>query len=854
MFYKDITRRDFLRGSATVAVAALYGTSLPQTAIRAESLAQSQRLLNGWEFYPGGLGGPWDAWRPDKGLDLSWQNVEMPHCFNALDCVDPDHSYYQGPGWYRVTLKPVNPFANGRTLLHFEGAGQKTEVFIYLDQVGRHVGGYDEFTIDITDAAQKAQAISSNHGSVPLAVMCDNSRDLEMIPSSLNDFTRHGGLYRYVNLTYVPVISLKQVHIDPIVNRGGASRACVRATLYNPTLLRDEVEISVRLFDPGGGVFHTSSKSLVLWDSEAEIACAQVSSPQLWSPDKPVLYRCEVTLSGIHGSMTLVERFAFRYFEFADHGPFKLNGERLLLRGTHRVEDHAGLGAAMPEELTAKEVKMIKDLGANFLRLGHYQQSRIVLDLCDELGLLVWEEIPWSRGGLGAERYKQQARDMLRNLIQQHYNHASIIIWGLGNENDWPGDFPYFDKEQIRAFVRELNEQAHHLDPGRKTGLRRCDFCKDLVDVYSASIWAGWYAGAYTDYRDLLEKQRMSVPHFLQIEWGGDSHARRHSEEVDRLLGQAVSNGGQIGENSLLLTGDQTHAAVNGDWSETYLCNLLDWHLKEQESMPSLAGTAQWIFKDFSSPVRRTNPIPCVNQKGLVERDLLPKEAYYVVQSYWAKAPMVRIYGHSWPIRWGDPDGRKLIKVYSNCETVELFLNGVSCGVKSRRTLEFPAAGLRWLVNFQPRGNHLKAIGHKLGQTVVDEITLVYETQKWGTPARLDLRKKTNSGEVLTIEATLLDAHGALCLDARNVVRFQLAGDGNLIDDLGTSGGSRCLELYNGRAEINVRLNGGTCVATVSSKGIPTAFLLLEPNSNVLYRAEDKVSGEKRSVFTLGSK
>src|SRR5262249_39791193 len=147
------------------------------------------------------------------------------------------------------------------------------------------------------------------------------------------------------------------------------------------------------------------------------------------------------------------------------------------------------------------ELRLIKEMGANFIRLGHYQQSRLVLDLCDELGILVWEEIPWSRGGLGGERYQQQAKNMLRAMIDQHFNHPAVIIWGLGNENDWPGDFPDYEKDKIANFVKQLHEEAHRLDSDRKTGLRRCDFAKDIPDIYSPSLWAGWYSGRYTDYQ-----------------------------------------------------------------------------------------------------------------------------------------------------------------------------------------------------------------------------------------------------------------------------------------------------------------------------------------------------------------
>src|ERR1700738_221221 len=129
-------------------------------------------------------------------------------------------------------------------------------------------------------------------------------------------------------------------------------------------------------------------------------------------------------------------------------------------------------------------------------------------------------------------------------MIDQHYNHPSVILWGLGNENDWPGDFPEFDREKIRGFLKELGDDAHRLDPSRATFLRRCEFCKDLVDVYSPSIWAGWYHGAYTQYKNTLEKESKTVPRFLHVEWGAESHARRHSEDPDRLLSTFLSGSG----------------------------------------------------------------------------------------------------------------------------------------------------------------------------------------------------------------------------------------------------------------------------------------------------------------------
>jgi beta-galactosidase len=747
----------------------------------------SQRL-SPWEYRRGNLGGPWEAWRKANDDANVWTKVDVPHCFNASDSVDPDVPYYQGPGWYRTRLSIDNPFPAGRTLLHFEGAGQKTEVFVHTEKIASHVGGYDEFIVDITEQIKKFPKTDP----VPVAVMCDNSRDLEMIPSNLSDFNLYGGLYRYVNLIYVPEVSIERVHVDTQLQPDGKARVNVRGRLYNPTHLTNDVEINIQILDPNEREIHQSKSKLKPWTESQNLTAFSIDSPALWSPQKPSLYKCIVALAG--NPQIVSERFGLRTFEFVKNGPFKLNGERLLIRGTQRHEDHAGVAAAMTDEMMRKEMRLIKDLGANFVRLGHFQQSRTILDLCDELGLLVWEEIPWCRGGLGGEQYKEQARRMLRNMIDQHRNHPSVIIWGLGNENDWPGDFEEFDKDKIRAFMTELNTLAHTLDPTRKTAIRRCDFCKDVVDVYSPSIWSGWYQGRYTEYKSRTLAEIKKVDHFLHMEWGGDSHARRHSEVMDQVLSRAPQE---------------------GDWSETYICNVFDWHLKEQETMPELTGSAQWIFKDFATTLRPGNPVPRVNQKGLVERDFTLKEGYFVFQSYWAEQPMVHIYGHSWPVRWGEPDEAKLVKVYSNCTEVELFVNGVSAGIKKRNSQDFPAAGLRWMVKFRAGENVVRAVT----KNISDQIKFVYQTEKWEKPAKLLLAEIKDG-----VEVKLVDARGVQCLDARNVVRFGLVGDGELIDNLGTSTTARKVQLYNGRAQISVQRRG-KLVVSVSSEGLPAEFL-----------------------------
>lgn len=825
----DWSRRRFLKSMTLTAAAIPAARQLHASIVRtlagdSQPSSASITLDEGWEHYRGALDGPREVWHGDD--TVIWEKVSVPHCFNHYDGCDPDVGYYRGSGWYRKHLSIANPHPNGRTLLHFEGAGQSSQVYVGGVRVGDHVGGYDEFVFDITDALAQADPYAGQQGAC-LAVLCDNSPDLERSPSELSDFSLYGGLYRHVHLVYVPAVSLETVHIAPSVTPRSAAQIVIRGVCYNPTRFAGQVGISIEVADPDGRPVFQTKKTLPVWSGEAELASFSIDAPALWSPDYPRLYSCRVSLETESGCSTSTERFGIRHTEFVDGGPFKLNGERLLLRGTQRHMDHAGFAAAQPDQLVREEMMLMKEMGVNFVRLAHYQQTQLVLDLCDELGILVWEEAPWCRSGIGNDEWKRQTLGMLSNLIDQHFNHPSILMWSLGNEDDWPDEYFASDPTSIRAFMRQMNDLAHRLDPSRATCIRRCDFARDIPDVYSPSIWAGWYRGVYTEYQQALETERKRVKHFIHAEWGADSHARRHSENPDAIIAKiSTTNGTDERGFDYRMTGGDARISRDADWSESYACNLFDWYLKVQETLPWFTGSAQWIFKDFTTPLRPENPVPRVNQKGVLERDLAKKEGFYVFQSYWSTKPMAHIYGHTWPVRWGAEGEPRMVKVYSNCAVAELFVNGKSVGTRRRDSQNFPAAGLRWMVPFATGRNHLRVVAHKGDATVTDEIDFDYQTAKWEKPARLALAVTARDAHAATVEATLFDRHGVLCLDAKNVVHFSVAGNARLMDNLGTSSGSRVIEMYNGRARISIALDGsGSAEAGVTAAGIKSAFV-----------------------------
>lgn len=202
------SRRAFLKSSAlllgtTAQVPAIFLSTIAQAeSLASGTVASPQSLVTGWEFNRESFGGPWEVWNLPTAC---WSPIQIPHCFNEYDACDPDTPAYRGQGWYRTTITPANPFPNGRTLLHFGGAGQRTRVYTGEALMGSNTGGYNEFLVDITNAPQIAG------GEIQLAILCDNSRDPHAIPSDASDFNLYGGIYRHLWLVYVPAVSIELV-------------------------------------------------------------------------------------------------------------------------------------------------------------------------------------------------------------------------------------------------------------------------------------------------------------------------------------------------------------------------------------------------------------------------------------------------------------------------------------------------------------------------------------------------------------------------------------------------------------------------------------------------------------------
>ena len=746
--------------------------------------------------------------------NLGWVAINLPHSWNSQDATDNNPGYRRSASWYKKDLLIPNIDSNNVYQLYFEGSNITTKVYVNGKEAGGHIGGYIGFTIDITEFI--------NNGNNEVLVRVDNSYNIDIIPSQKSDFFIYGGITRDVWLQ-----SMAKDHIDnikistPKVSEKSASLVVIASV--KSTKKPIEFSYSAQLINPKGKVVTT--KKGTISSSTTTIAFNDIKNPELWDVNAPNLYTVSVSLLE-NGKVTdrVNDKVGFRWFEFKDNGPFFLNGKRVLIRGTHRHEEHAGVGAAMSNDQHRKDMESIKEMGANFVRLAHYPQDPEIYKACDELGLLVWDELPWCRGGLGTEVWQNNTKNMLGEIINQNYNHPSIIIWSLGNEMYWLPDFQGGDNtEKMNYFLKELNDIAHKLDPSRKTAIRKFEDGAKIVDVFSPSIWSGWYSGSYKSYKTAIDKYKLDYKHFIHAEYGGDSQVGRHSEKP--INGEGIF---PEGWEEAIVQGKGGNIAQIGDWSESYIVDLFDWHLNVSENDPTFVGNIQWAFKDFGTPLRPEDDIPYMNQKGLVDRNGNPKDAYYVFKSYWSDKPFTYIESHTWTERQGPKDLVRVLNVFSNCPKVEFFHNGVSLGEKVRNIKSYPACGLTWDVNFTDGKNTLVAVGTTNdGKKVTDTIDVNYRFTKNEAATGLVLSsEKLKNGNYL-VTAIAVDKNNLRCLDYEDRVYFQCLSGGQTLKNQGTPTGSESIKMSNGKAAIEVipNANGDSIEMNILNQNFKGEYL-----------------------------
>ena len=567
--------------------------------------------------------------------------VTLPHTWNAKDGQDGGNDYFRGSCCYVKKVEKNDLPEGEQYFLEINGANNSADVYVNGKKLAHHDNGYSTWRVDITDALEETNTI---------AIIVDNAQT-ELVYPQTADFTFYGGLYRDVN-----IVAVNSTHFDleyfggkglkatPVMD-GVDAKVTVEAFVTN---LQAKDQLSFVIKD---------TKGAVVKQAESEEKCAEfiLENAHLWDGVKdPYLYTLEAAI--IRDGKTVDEvstRFGCRNFEIHPENGFILNGREYPLRGVSRHQDRWEVGNALLPEHHIEDMDYICEMGANTIRLAHYQHDQFFYDLCDERGMVVWAEIPY------ISRHMPEANDntvlQMKELIVQNYNHPSIVVWGLSNEITMDGAK---DPDMIKQH-RILNDLVHKMDKTRPTVIACISTCGideeyvHIPDVVSYNHYFGWYGGSVAD----------NGP------WFDNFHAKYPNTPIG------------VSEYGCEALNWHTSNPRQGDYTEEYQAYYHEELIKQLFTRKYIWATHVWNMFDFGADARAEGGENGQNHKGLMTIDRkYKKDAFYAYKAWLSDEPFVHLCSKRYIDRIED---MTKVTVYSNLPEVELFANGESLGKKT---------------------------------------------------------------------------------------------------------------------------------------------------------------------------
>lgn len=578
------------------------------------------KIMKGWEF---------------TGPDGTTTTVDLPHTWNARDGQDGGNDYWRGTCIYRTHFAaPQFNTASHQVWIQFDGVNASAHVVLNGSSVCNHDGGYSTFRANITELLRDENE---------LTVEVDNSKNDRVYPQKA-DFTFYGGIYRDVSLMVVSknhftldYFGGPGIRITPTVQGADAS---VQVTTWHD----GEGEVSIELLDAAGNTVATGKGPDIT---------LTIFNAHLWNGVKdPYLYSCKARLV-VNGTVEdeTTTRFGVRSFKVDPKKGFFLNGKSYPLHGVSRHQDRKGLGNAITREMHDEDMALIKEIGANTIRLAHYQHDQYFYDLCDEAGMVVWAEIPYISEHMPNGR--ENTISQMKELIIQNYNHPCIVCWGVSNEIT----ISTKDKKDMLDNHRQLNDLCHEMDKTRLTTLACYAMCgpfnrsAHITDMVSWNLYLGWYVPGF-----ILNDLWMGFFHlcfpnrpFGYSEYGAEGMPNLHSTHPHR-----------------------------GDHTEEYQAKYHEYMLRCFKRHPWMWATHVWNMFDFAADARDQGGEPGMNHKGLVTFDRkTKKDSFYLYKAWWSDEAFVHICSKRFVERTGST---ATVKVYSNQSTVALYVNGNKVG------------------------------------------------------------------------------------------------------------------------------------------------------------------------------
>ncbi|WP_294950060.1 glycoside hydrolase family 2 protein, partial [uncultured Eubacterium sp.] len=576
-----------------------------------------------------------------KNINENWvfvkekekSTVNLPHTWNGIDGQDGGNDYYRGKCTYIKEIAKVDMPQGEEIYLQLDGVNSSAFVYFNSKLVCTHHGGYSTFRV-------KLENIKDNN---EIKIEADNSPNDFVYPQQA-DFTFYGGIYRDVTL-----IGVEKNHFD--LDYYGAPGIQI-----TPIVNGDKADVNVKTYITGGGEVRVTVNGETKTGTEVDFI---VDNPHLWNGvADPYLYNAVAELIVDGKVVDRVEnRFGIRSFKVDPQKGFILNGKPYPLRGVSRHQDRPGIGNALLPEHHREDIELICEMGANTIRLAHYQHAQYFYDLCDEKGLVVWAEIPYISSHL--EKGVENTKTQMTELIAQNYNHPCIVTWGLSNEITMSGASPAVVENH-----KMLNDLVHSMDKTRPTTeavVTMCSMDNEYVhisDIVSYNHYFGWYGGNVDMYGPWFDKF--------------------HEKYPDKAIG--------ISEYGCEALNWHATDIAQGDYTEEYQAYYHEELIKQIAVRPYLWATHVWNMFDFAADARAEGGENGMNHKGLVTFDRkYKKDSFYAYQAWLSDKPMLHICSKRYIDRVED---KVKIKVYSNQDEVELFANGESVGVQKKG--EFP--------------------------------------------------------------------------------------------------------------------------------------------------------------------
>ena len=650
--------------------------------------------LDGWRF---NLSEATNEPAAARFEDAAWEAVTLPHTWNAFDGGTGDKHYFRGTGWYRTHFKLPATAADQRVLLEFDAASRSAEVFLNGHRLGTHIGGFARFRFDATDAV-------SFSGDNLLAVRVNNATN-DFIPRN-GDFTLFGGLYRKARVLLTAPAHLATLdHASPgvfftacHVSTNGAE-VDVRVEFANDSARKFSGAIRVTVNSPDGAKIISQSAPVKLaagGAAETNLSL-KISRPHLWNGvADPFVYQATVELMSAGGKVvdSVVQPLGLRSFEVKADMGFFLNGQHIALHGVNRHQDWPDQGWAIGTNEMTEDFRILQELGANTVRLCHYQHDEFFSDLCDRGGLAVWAELGFVNAPPLTQAGRDNAKEQLRELIRQNYNHPSIFFWSIGNET-----WETMTNGAADRLLTELAAIVRAEDPARPSTYASHHELDDprnfRADILGFNKYFGWYHGGFSQMGAFLDQFHAANP---QVPVGVSEYGA----------------GASVFQHEDMASAGRPPAA--GSWHpEEYQAKYHEECWLQLKARPWLWGTYVWCLFDFASAGRTEGDKLGRNDKGLMTADRQTrKDAFYWYQANWTTPPLVHIVSKRFSDR---TQAQTEIRIYSNADEVEAKLDGVSLGKKSSADCRFvwPA------VTLKPGVNRVEAVAYHAGKPVATD-------------------------------------------------------------------------------------------------------------------------------------